>query len=140
GGLLKSGEALGPWARGMRPVAFRRFGAFAPHLHRRAERERYRFRVTPGALGPRVDLLHLLRVLVGPQHRGRPEADRVPRVAKGAGALERGVGVTADPDRDPAALRGLRQRVDVADAVVLALERDGIGGPGHAPEFEELVD
>src|SRR2546430_9608858 len=29
--------------------------------------------------------LHLLRVLVGPQHRGRPEADRVPRVAKGAG-------------------------------------------------------
>src|SRR2546425_13265489 len=122
-----------------RPLAPRGLGPSRPHLHRRAERERERLRIAPRALGPRVDLLDLLRVLVWQQHRGRPEADRMPGVAESASALERGVGVTADPDRDPNPLRGLRQRVDVPDPVVLTLERDGIGGPGRAHEPEGLV-
>src|SRR5207247_2571527 len=58
---------------------------------------------------------------------------------EGAGALERGVGVAADPDRDPARLCGFRQRMDLADPVVFALERDGIGSPGRAHEPQVFV-
>src|SRR5205823_13634704 len=104
-----------------------------------AEGERDRLLVATRALGPRVNLLRLRRVLVGIEEGGRPQPDRVPAVAERAGALERGVGVTADPDRDTRLLRGLRQRVDGGDPVVRALEADGVAGPREAHETEVLV-
>src|SRR5207244_12712116 len=98
-------------------------------IDRRFVRDRQRLWITAFRFGQPVHLVEeSLQLRRAEWHRGIG-ANGMPAVTESRHAPQRGLAVAPDPDRRMRLLHGVRQALDLVEAIELAAERRGRGRP-----------